>query len=118
EGEERISVEFVTLDSFYFGYFMENPVHDMKIDVDGYELKVLKGAKNIILKHKPKILIELSMYIHMMDGAENFVNFIKELEYKFYTMEGIHVSHDEVIKEFPYHTSCDMIILPKEKKVK
>src|SRR6056300_855451 len=31
----------------------------MKIDVEGHELKVLKGAEETIKKHKPAILIEI-----------------------------------------------------------
>lgn len=43
-----------TLDSFNF-----RNVAAIKIDTEGYEVEVIKGAKKTILKFKPKILIEI-----------------------------------------------------------
>lgn len=40
----------------------------IKIDVDGYDLNILKSAKNIIKKFKPKILIEISYDSHIISG--------------------------------------------------
>jgi len=36
----------------------DKPIYLIKLDVEGYELKALKGAKNIINKYKPLLLIE------------------------------------------------------------
>lgn len=43
------------LDSFYF----PNPISVIKIDAEGAELNVLRGAREIIDKHRPAILIEV-----------------------------------------------------------
>jgi FkbM family methyltransferase len=37
---------------------LDVPIHFIKIDVEGVELKVLRGAEKIIRKHKPTILFE------------------------------------------------------------
>jgi FkbM family methyltransferase len=37
---------------------LDLPIHFMKIDVEGVELQVFRGAENIIRKHKPTILFE------------------------------------------------------------
>lgn len=51
-----ISVETITLDS-YFVYLNER-VDFIKMDVQGAEGMVIDGAKEILSKHKPKILFE------------------------------------------------------------
>lgn len=53
DGETRIKVKMVNLDSYL------NLAPDfLKIDVEGYETEVLKGAKNI-LETRPKLAIEI-----------------------------------------------------------
>ena len=40
--------------------FIHEKITFLKIDVEGYELFVLHGAKNLICQYKPKILMEIS----------------------------------------------------------
>jgi len=47
------SVEMVTIDSFGF-----DDIDFMKIDVEGWELPVVQGAKETLLRNKPIIIIE------------------------------------------------------------
>lgn len=54
---EKIKVPLKTLDSI----IKENPVHFIKIDVEGGELGVLKGAKETILRNKPIIIFECGL---------------------------------------------------------
>jgi len=49
----RTDIPVETLDSFVF-----DDVDFVKVDVEGYELKVLQGAVQTIDKHKPMIVIE------------------------------------------------------------
>lgn len=49
------NIPVITLDGFLNG----QPVHYMKIDVEGDELAVLNGAKDTISKYRPKLLIEV-----------------------------------------------------------
>ena len=52
-------VKLVTIDSFCHKHNI-NKIDFMKIDVEGYELRVLKGAKKVISETKPIIFIELN----------------------------------------------------------
>ena len=59
----------------------------IKIDVDGYELDVLKSGKKSILKHRPFIYFEFAPYLYKEFGytPKTLISFIKnELNYKFY----------------------------------
>jgi FkbM family methyltransferase len=60
----------------------------IKIDVQGMELEVLKGSKNIIRRHKPYIIIELEWYVKNYGSTnEEIINFLKELNYEIFLIE-------------------------------
>jgi FkbM family methyltransferase len=60
--EQAISLDdFVELEGL-------SVVHLLKIDVDGYELKVLKGACRTILKFRPRIYVELDEHMLRLQG--------------------------------------------------
>ena len=52
--EDETAFEITTLDSFIF----KDTIKAIKIDVEGMEIDVLKGAVKTILKHKPDLFIE------------------------------------------------------------
>ena len=54
--DENFNGEIVVLDVFFADL---DKLDFIKIDVDGFDFKVLQGSKNIIIKHKPVIFIEL-----------------------------------------------------------
>lgn len=74
ENEEVSSndIRTITIDGFcedseiYTGH---KPVTFIKIDVEGYELLVLKGAKNTIIKYRPVLLIEFNSFRLTENGA-------------------------------------------------
>lgn len=69
---EGIEVHCERLDDIYTG-----TPSLMKIDVEGHELKVLKGAEETIKKHKPAILIE----IHNFSKDHDVHKFMESLGY-------------------------------------
>ena len=54
---QTISIDEITLDHF-FGLQQLNACHLIKIDVDGYETQVLKGAEKTISQYKPIVVYE------------------------------------------------------------
>ncbi len=55
---------------------LQEPYDFIKIDVDGYEIDTLEGARDYIQKHQPAIMIEIR---HQHDPA--FLQFISDIQY-------------------------------------
>ena len=55
----KIKVELKTLDSFRL-----SRIDGMKVDVEGHELDVLKGAIQTLISHKPWLVVELNNVFH------------------------------------------------------
>lgn len=68
----KTAVPAVTLDEIVFG-----KVNFIKIDVEGSELEVLKGAKRILEEHHPYIVME----IHGWDLVEKVEQFLSDFDY-------------------------------------
>jgi FkbM family methyltransferase len=82
-------VDCVTIDTF----FGERAVDMIKIDVEGYEEKVLKGGKRIFTNNSlgPRLMyIEVHPYMWSIVGttSESFLSLIKECNYKALSLNG------------------------------
>jgi len=58
----------------------------IKIDVEGHEKNVIKGAANIIKNSQPNLLVEIEER-HSNEKVEDTINFINSLGYKSYFCE-------------------------------
>ncbi len=102
---EWVQVLQKKLDDFYK---LDNPIQFIKIDVEGYEMEVLRGAEKVIKKNMPLMVIELNdlNLKRQNSSARELVSFVKELGYKniinLKTMEGI---------DFSKLNNCTMDIL-------
>lgn len=59
ESRHEIAIEVDTLDNIVQQLKIEKPVKLIKIDVEGAEMDVLRGAENILRTDKPRLLIEV-----------------------------------------------------------
>lgn len=94
----RDEIEMLPLDDVLS--YQEN-IKFIKIDVDGNELQVLKGAHNIIVNQKPMICIEICERTQQAGGSssEELLEFLKNLGYSFLiSFDGQPVSIDEVLR--------------------
>ena len=55
--QHTFNVKSITLDTYFKNY--HKPIKFIKIDVEGAEFEVLKGATDLIKKHKPSIIVEI-----------------------------------------------------------
>jgi FkbM family methyltransferase len=51
-------VEMIRLDDWLPAQLGERPLHVVKIDVEGAELRVLRGMKNLLQTHRPALVVE------------------------------------------------------------
>jgi FkbM family methyltransferase len=79
--EDLLEIRMICLDSFL------DELHRcdlIKIDIEGYEFKALKGASGLIDKFRPELLIEVhpQSMIKYGDDVEDLIEFIENKKYK------------------------------------
>lgn len=79
----------MTLDHFCRDHQISK-VDLIKMDVDGFEVKVLKGAKDVLSKHRPILIFELSPYVLEENGdrIEDLFEILKECRYQIRSLSG------------------------------
>lgn len=68
---------------------INDPIHLIKVDIEGYELKFLKGAYNLIEKNKPMLFIELdsvNLSRHQCSSKDVIV-YLKKFNYKIFELK-------------------------------
>jgi FkbM family methyltransferase len=91
EGENAIEVRAVTLDAWAE---KQRPPDVLMMDIEGAELDALRGAKDLIRKHRPFMLIE----VHWL--GQEFIDFVKQelapLGYEASTYSGDPLPKDKI----------------------
>ena len=72
ENKNKISVQVRQLDHFQ-SYFKDKVIDFIKIDTEGFEYEVLKGAKNILEIHRPKF-IQVEFNWHQLIKKQTLYN--------------------------------------------
>ncbi len=98
-------------------YIQENSITKvdlLKIDVDGYELKIIKGGRQTISTFKPIIIIELSECLlhYVGDTLEELLSLLHNLGYMFrpvYTQKNMDIPN--LIQEVKARQSFDCLCL-------
>jgi FkbM family methyltransferase len=89
----------------------------VKIDVDGYEDRLLRGAEHVLTVLRPAMMIELSYLIQELgDDVREFVRNIYAHDYILTSMAGEPATEDDVMAQFPWHTSFDVMMVPVDRQ--
>jgi FkbM family methyltransferase len=75
-------ISLVTLDKFV----ITNEIKDIafvKIDTEGFEARILSGAENMIMRHRPMIIFELSPTDFDIFGKSEVVSMLSQKKYRF-----------------------------------
>jgi len=109
--ETPFSMDVTTLDSEAEKHGLPDFI---KLDVDGYEAKVLRGGVET-LKRKPcPIMFEFS-YLpqYFGDSVREMLDLIYSLGYQMWSMDGCFCARDASIclKHYPAHTSYDVMLI-------
>ncbi|MFM2293874.1 MAG: hypothetical protein RLZZ350_287 [Verrucomicrobiota bacterium] len=93
---QKIRVRAVSLDALLATGEVQPPAV-MKIDVEGAELMLLHGAKNLLATHRPKLFME----IHSRELARECRAFLEPLGYAIHVVgEGREVCHFHALPKF------------------
>ncbi|MEW6773309.1 MAG: FkbM family methyltransferase [Bacteroidota bacterium] len=109
------SIPVHTLDDYIFTDKKIERADLIKIDVEGYELKVLKGAIKTLSEFQPTLFIEWdnNNLISQENSVYELFTFLKEFNYTIYdTVSNIEITHDNLIKFENIHT--DILCIPQK----
>ena len=106
-------VDFLRFDD-YIEKLGINRIDLIKLDVDGYEFKIIQGAIETLKLYKPVLIIELGIYSlnEAGDKIEDLVSLLSRLEYKFYS-EGyfkLYPSTEMMINSIPDRATINVIV--------
>lgn len=108
-------VNSITLDSYCERNSIEN-ISLIKIDTDGHELEVLKGAKESLKKFKPFVVFELSNYLLKEKGIsfEEYLSLFEEVGYEvFNEKKTLQLTLENYNELLPENGSIDALAIPK-----
>jgi FkbM family methyltransferase len=108
-------VEFVTLDDYVAAENLDS-VDFVKIDVDGFELRVLRGAADTLRRFRPQLLVEIGKATEAEIGDDplELVRLLGELGYSFYDDESRAQlgSPEAVVDGIPWAEPVMILCLP------
>jgi FkbM family methyltransferase len=87
----------------------------IKLDVDGYELRVLRGGIKTLSQNPIPMVFEYSFLPTLIgDSIEEMCRLIYALGYKAVSMDGSLTcqSAEQMISHYPAHTSFDIMLIP------
>lgn len=87
----------------------------IKIDTDGHEYEILKGAKDVISKFRPKIIFEIGLYVMEEKGIDFsfYANYFGSLNYKLIDSKtGENIDIKNYKKIIPQKGTIDILALP------
>jgi FkbM family methyltransferase len=105
-----MSVEQITLDKWLKLHTLREPVCILKIDTQGHDLDVLKGAENLILDQSPLIVLEL-IWVELYDNQvhpSDIFSWMNERGYK------LAASFNEHYCVEGYLAFSDAVFIPKK----
>ena len=84
DAEKGEELHFDSLDHFFQGQATGEEIGLIKTDTDGYDLRILRGAKELLRRHQPVIFMEYDrkLFEQNQDDGISFLHYLKELGYE------------------------------------
>jgi|DEB0MinimDraft_10_1074344.scaffolds.fasta_scaffold96583_2 FkbM family methyltransferase len=106
---DNFDTSLITLDE----YASSVDLHELglvKVDTEGYDFRVLRGATETLRKWTPLIMLELSLYVGSVgDSIPEFIDYLLELG-TLRDAQGKLIDGDRLRSQYPYHSSCDILV--------
>jgi len=113
QGRPGFDMQLITIDDYC--QERDNLPDFIKLDVDGYEFSVLKGAEKTIKLKRPPIYFEYSFLPTLRgDDVEAMCGFIYNMGYRAMSCDGSYTANSphDMFKCYPEHTSFDILLMP------
>ena len=104
-------VAITTLDEFCSGKEFPGKVNVVKIDVEGFETRILRGANTFIKKYRPKLFVELSDNLLKLQqsSARELVSLLESYGYRLQHSEtGTSVTRETDLTGCHFDVICEM----------
>ena len=112
----RDTVYFMTLDS-YIRRNQLDKIDFIKLDVDGFEYKVIWGGVNTLKRFRPIMIVEFSRYTlkDFDDSLEELVDLLVLLGYSFYSQDDFrqYERREDLLRAIPADAAINVLCLPK-----
>lgn len=110
---ERVTVQLRTLDNLAREQGLNN-LRLIKIDVEGAELHVLRGAQDLLTRSRPAILLEVfpAALLRMQSTATDIDNLLRSFNYSFYSIDAVTAQWQAVAKLDSIHHCTNILALP------
>ena len=108
------SIDVVTIDDFC----REKEITRLdliKIDTDGHELQVLRGARQVLGQYLPHIIFEAGLYLieERGDSFEQYVDYLSAFGYALINSSNGHqITRDNYRREIPLRSTIDVVAIP------
>ena len=109
------NISCISLDDYVTRRNM-NKIDVIKIDTDGHELHVLRGAEEILKKFRPKIIFEIGIYImeERDISFKDYAVFFQNHCYTLFTTKGKSINENNYCHYIPKFGTIDVLALPSE----
>jgi FkbM family methyltransferase len=108
---EEIRVSITTLDSYLDEI---TSIQFIKIDAEGGELAILRGATKIVKDYRPVISFELgdNSLVNYPYTSEDYFEYFDALDYSIYSIFGLKLEKDEFIEASKQQWFWDYVAIP------
>jgi FkbM family methyltransferase len=106
--------EVFTIDDFCRAQQLSS-IDLIKIDTDGHELQVLRGARGTLERFKPHIIFEAGLYAMAENDSafEQFADYFSSLGYTLISSRNGHeITRDNYREEVPMRSTIDIVAVP------
>lgn len=109
--KEEFEAKYIPLDTL--AWVLHAMPRVVKIDVDGSTFDVLVGGTGFIMRHKPRLIVEVGSEQPEHESAGSSIKLLGSFGYRLIDKDG-EISEDMAISRVPSNGTLDLVCLPRD----